>query len=152
MATLPIPWPDAQRPCSSSSSYPLLGSPITPTMVAARFAPISIHVSDGLSGVGSEPHQVTGEALGAVPSQEDCRRPGNSPSLPVCAMARALCCTNQGKNKSIVIAMACPSCYSVQLDNGARGRLMGVSPAFSTAWAWWRRRDLGQWGREGVER
>jgi hypothetical protein len=49
------------------------------------------------------------------------------------AMAGALRCTNQGKNTSMVIAMPCPSCCSVQFDNGARGRLMGVAPAFSAA-------------------
>jgi hypothetical protein len=50
MATLPIPWQDARRPvpigtrrpCPSSSSYPLLGSPIALTMVATIFAPIRI--------------------------------------------------------------------------------------------------------------
>jgi hypothetical protein len=50
MVALPIPWQDGQRPvpistrcpCPSSSSYPLLGSLIAPTMVATRFAPIRI--------------------------------------------------------------------------------------------------------------
>jgi hypothetical protein len=47
--------------------------------------------------------------------------------IPPCAVIVLITVTFSGKNRSIVIAMSCTSCSSVQFDNGARGRPIGVA-------------------------
>jgi hypothetical protein len=46
---------------------------------------------------------------------------------PLCTMAKLRPYLNAGKNTSIVTVMPCTPCSSVQFDNGARGRPIGVT-------------------------